>query len=325
MKFGSLFSGIGGIDLGLERAGMTCIWQSEIEPYACQVLAKHWPNIPNLGDIRDIDWTTVERADVVAGGYPCQPFSHAGRRAGEHDPRHLWPMFAECIRVVRPRYALLENVAGHLSLGFGSVLSDLAALGYDARWDCIPAAALGAPHLRDRVFVIATCQNMAHANKNSEPRLAEPRGKAKDRAEQRRTMAHTDNGRSCNPLRARWNAPWNGRSNVAHTDGKRLEGQRTEQQTARSVGASPNVADTGGERLEEATGCEQSTELNLRRGLARRGPTWTTEPNVGRVADGIPRRMDRLRGLGNAVVPQVAEHIGNIIMEADNDCQIEAP
>jgi len=295
MKFGSLFSGIGGIDLGLERAGMTCIWQSEIEPYACQVLAKHWPDIPNLGDIREIDWTGVERADVVAEGYPCQPFSHAGRRAGEHDPRHLWPMFADCIRVVRPRYALLENVAGHLSLGFGSVLSDLAALGYDARWDCIPAAAVGAPHLRDRVFVIATCQNLAHADQDSQPRCAEHGSETKDRTEQRRIMAHADNWRSCNPLRTRWNAPWNGRS---------------------------NMADTGGKRLEEATGREQSTELNFRRGVARRRPTWTTEPNVGRVADGIPRRMDRLRGLGNAVVPQVAEHIGNIIMEADNDCSI---
>jgi DNA (cytosine-5)-methyltransferase 1 len=156
MTFGSLFSGIGGIDLGLERAGLKCVWQSEIDPFACQVLAKHWPNIPNLGDIRDIDWTTVDRTDLVAGGYPCQPFSHAGRRAGEEDPRHLWPFFAECLRVVRPRYALLENVSGHLSLGFGRVLGDLAEIGYDAEWDCVPAAAVGAPHLRDRVLIVAT-------------------------------------------------------------------------------------------------------------------------------------------------------------------------
>jgi len=299
MKFGSLFSGIGGIDLGLERAGMTCIWQSEIEPYACQVLAKHWPDIPNLGDIRDIDWTTVERADVVAGGYPCQPFSHAGRRAGEDDPRHLWPMFAECIRVVRPRYALLENVAGHLSLGFGSVLSDLAALGYDTRWDCIPAAAVGAPHLRDRVFVIATCQNMAHANENSQSRLAIHGGKTENRSEQRRTMADTDNWRSCDPLRTRWNAPWNGRANVANTD-------------------------STGRKKQHASTITERPRLNTRR-TAEKRPRWTVEPTVGRVAHGIPRRMDRLRALGNAVVPQVAEHIGNIIMEADNDRQIEAP
>jgi len=155
LTFGSLFSGIGGIDLGLERAGMQCRWQSEIDPYANRVLAKHWPDIPNLGDIREIDWRNVERTDVVAGGYPCQPFSYAGSRNGADDPRHLWPMFANCLCVVRPRYALLENVAGHLSLGFGQVLADLAALGYDAEWDCIPAAAVGAPHRRDRVFIIA--------------------------------------------------------------------------------------------------------------------------------------------------------------------------
>ena len=293
MKFGSLFSGIGGIDLGLERAGMTCIWQSEIEPYACQVLAKHWPNIPNLGDIRDIDWTTVERADVVAGGYPCQPFSHAGRRAGEHDPRHLWPMFAECIRVVRPRYALLENVAGHLSLGFGSVLSDLAALRYDARWDCIPAAAVGAPHLRDRVFVIATCQNVAHAYEDSQPRFAEHGNETEDRTEQRRAVADTNNWRSCDPLRTRWNAPWNGRTDVADTG--RIAAQ------VPPAGRQPSIQEP------------------------KRACRWETEPSVGRVAHGIPRRMDRLRALGNAVVPQVAEHIGNIIMEADNDRQIKTP
>jgi DNA-cytosine methyltransferase len=201
MMFGSLFSGIGGIDLGLQRAGMTPAWHSEIEPYACRVLAKHWPDVPNLGDIRDIDWTGVAGVDLVAGGYPCQPFSHAGVRRGEEDPRHLWPMFAECIRVVRPRYALLENVSGHLSLGFGSVLADLAALGYDAQWDCIPAAAVGAPHLRDRVFVIAR----------------------DTRTEQRRPLADSDDGRSWDALRAGWDAPWHGSTDVADTRSKRLE------------------------------------------------------------------------------------------------------
>ena len=232
MTFGSLFAGIGGIDLGLERAGMTCIWQSEIEPYACQVLKKHWPDIPNLGDIREIDWTAVERADVVAGGYPCQPFSQAGRRAGGDDPRHLWPLFADCLRVVRPRYALLENVPGHLSLGFGQVLGDLAALGYDAEWDCLPAAAFGAHHRRDRLFVIAT--------DTDQPRLQGRHG----------------------PTNTEWPAP------------------------TRHAGT---------------------------------GHRWTTEPDVCRVAHGIPQRVDRLRALGNAVVPQVAEHIGRIIMEANND------
>lgn len=152
---GSLCSGIGGIDLGLERAGMTVRWQSEIDPYACRVLAKHWPDVPNLGDIKQIEWSTVERVDLICAGYPCQPFSLAGSRQGEADPRHLWPFVLNAIRALRPRWVLLENVAGHRSLGFGTVLGDLATSGYDAEWDCIPAVAVGAPHRRDRVFVVA--------------------------------------------------------------------------------------------------------------------------------------------------------------------------
>jgi DNA (cytosine-5)-methyltransferase 1 len=240
ITFGSLFSGIGGIDLGLERAGLKCVWQSEIDPYACRVLAKHWPDIPNLGDIRGIDWTTVDRADLVAGGYPCQPFSIAGRRAGADDPDNLWPYFAECLRVLRPRYALLENVPNHLSLGFGPVLGDLAALGYDTEWDCLPAAAVGAPHLRDRLFAIAR-----HAG-----------------TEHRRTMADRDHPRPDHPLPAR----------------------------------------------RDASGFGGSTH---------RPKPWTPEPDLGRVANGIPHRLDRIRTLGNAVVPQVAEHLAHIILEME--------
>jgi len=266
MTFGSLFSGIGGIDLGLERAGLKCVWQSEIDPFACQVLAKHWPNTPNLGDIREIDWTTVDRADLVAGGYPCQPFSLAGVRRGEEDPRHLWPLFAECLRVVRPRYALLENVSGHLSLGFGSVLGDLAEIGYDARWDCVPAAAVGAPHLRDRLFVIATRRSvMANSNDPGQrQRRAQPQ---------------------------RWQEPRHGGPSMADTASG---GQQTADSSSLRVIRHANV---------RGNGCSPTP----------REYWWKSEPSVGRVADGVPHRMDRLRGLGNAVVPQVAEHIGNII------------
>jgi DNA (cytosine-5)-methyltransferase 1 len=155
LTVGSLFSGIGGFDLGLERAGMKVIWQSEIDEFASKVLKKHWPDVPNLGDITKVDWSEVERPDVICGGYPCQPFSTAGKRGGANDPRHLWPAMHNAIRVLRPRYALMENVRGHLSLGFGRVLGDLAEIGYDAEWQVIPAAAVGAPHKRDRVFIVA--------------------------------------------------------------------------------------------------------------------------------------------------------------------------
>jgi DNA (cytosine-5)-methyltransferase 1 len=217
LSVGSLFSGIGGLDLGLERAGMHVIWQSEIDPYASRVLAKHWPNTPNLGNVKEINWHDTPRPDVICGGYPCQPFSVAGKRRAEADERHLFPWVADAIRILRPRYAILENVAGHLTAGFGTVLGTLAEIGYDNQWDCIPAASIGAPHRRDRLFIVAMDAN--RKSKLFGPIFRQP---------------------------------------------KRKE--------------------------------------------------WLPEPHMDRVADGISSRMDRLRGLGNAVVPQVAEHIGRIVM-----------
>ncbi len=156
MTFGSLFSGIGGMDLGLCRAGMTPVWHSEIDPYACRVLAKHWPGVPNLGDIARIDWAGVERPDLVCGGFPCQDISFAGKGAGLAGKRSgLWYEFARCVRDLRPRFVLVENVAALLVRGLDAVLGTLASLGYDAEWGCIPAAAVGAPHVRDRVFIVA--------------------------------------------------------------------------------------------------------------------------------------------------------------------------
>jgi DNA (cytosine-5)-methyltransferase 1 len=155
MRVGSLFSGIGGLDLGLERAGMTVVWQSEIDPYASRVLAKHWPTVPNLGDITTIDWSNVEPVDLICGGYPCPGFSTVGLRRGLDDDRYLWPPMLDAIRILRPRFALLENVSGHLSLGFDEVLADLAGIGFDAEWSIVPACAFGAPHSRERLFCVA--------------------------------------------------------------------------------------------------------------------------------------------------------------------------
>ena len=155
MKVGSLFSGIGGLDLGLERAGMDIRWHSEIDPYACRVLKKNWPEVPNHGDIKLIDWRTVEPVDVICGGYPCQPFSTAGKRHGTEDPRHLWPWVRDAISALRPRYAILENVRGHLSLGGTTVIAELTEIGYDAEWRVVSAAGLGAPHRRDRLIIVA--------------------------------------------------------------------------------------------------------------------------------------------------------------------------
>jgi DNA (cytosine-5)-methyltransferase 1 len=138
LTVGSLFSGIGGLDLGLERAGMTVIWQSEIDPYASKVLAKHWPTVPNLGDITTINWTEVERPDVICGGYPCPAFSQAAR--GRNVAPDLWPHMRTALAALRPTYAILENVAAHLHRGFRAVLADLAGLRFDARWSTLTAS-----------------------------------------------------------------------------------------------------------------------------------------------------------------------------------------
>ena len=228
LTVGSLFSGIGGLDLGLERAGMNVIWQSEIDPYACKVLNKHWPEIPNHGNIKEIDWSQVVRPDVICGGYPCQPFSNAGKRKGENDPRHLWPWVREAISQLRPQYAILENVRGHLSLGGTTVIGEIASLGYDAEWRVVSAASVGANHRRDRVIIVA------YPNSSG--------------------CVHT-------------------RAQVFSTE----------------------------------TRVKALSQLAI-------GSWWATEPDVGRVANGIPNRVDRLRGLGNAVVPQVAEVIGRLVM-----------
>ena len=153
MKTGSLFSGYGGLDMAV---GGDLTWYSEIEPAACKVMEANHTGVPNLGDITEIDWLDVPRVDVLTGGYPCQPFSHAGLRKGTNDERHLWPYVRDAIRAMEPRLVVLENVRGHLSLGFADVLGDLASLGMSARWGVIRAADAGAPHNRARLFIVAS-------------------------------------------------------------------------------------------------------------------------------------------------------------------------
>lgn len=152
-RVGSLFTGYGGLDLAV---GGDLAWYSEIEPAACQVLEHHFPGVPNLGDITKIDWTQVEPVDVITGGYPCQPFSHAGNRKGKKDDRHLWPYVREAIRTIRPDYAILENVRGHLTLGLTEVLGEIASIGFNAEWSTFRASEIGAPHRRERIFIVAS-------------------------------------------------------------------------------------------------------------------------------------------------------------------------
>jgi DNA (cytosine-5)-methyltransferase 1 len=277
LTFGSLFAGIGGLDLGLERAGMSCSWQVELNPFARQVLHKHWPDVPRFEDIRRVGRRQLAPVDVICGGFPCQDISNAGKREGITGSRSgLWSEFARVIREVRPTYVLVENVAALRVRGLGRVLGDLATLGFDADWDCIPAAALGAPHRRDRLFVIA------HANGQ---RRSQRRGAFA--AESQLALAE----RGCQAL--------------AHPDRERREehGQRHGRAQAGLEAPRGHHAGRRGEAPLEQWPRPEPVRF------------WEVEPSLGRVGDGFPGRVDRLRGLGNAVVPQVAEHLGNLILQ----------
>lgn len=161
----SLFAGVGGIDLGLERAGMTTVGQVEIDPFCQRVLAQHWPEVPRHDDVRTTAawWLAEERprVDVIAGGYPCPAFSQAAR--GRNVAPNLWPAMRDGIEALRPEYVLLENVAAHLGRGFSDVLADLDALGFDAQWSVVTACSVGAAHARRRLYVVA------YPHRDSEP------------------------------------------------------------------------------------------------------------------------------------------------------------
>ena len=155
MTFGSLFAGIGGFDLGLERAGMECKWQGEIDDYCRRVLAKHWPDVRRYEDVRGVGQHNLRAVDLVCGGFPCQPHSVAGKRRGAEDDRNLWPDFIRVVAELRPRYVLAENVPGIVNTYIDTVLSDLEGEGYTTATLNIPACALDAPHRRQRIFIVA--------------------------------------------------------------------------------------------------------------------------------------------------------------------------
>lgn len=156
VKVGSLCTGYGGLDMAV---GGELAWVSDIDKAANTLLEYRHPTIPNLGDLKVVDWSAVEPVDVITAGYPCQPFSVAGKRKGIDDERHIWPWIIEAIRVLRPACVVLENVPGHLRSGLGDVLGSLAEAGYDAKWCCVRASDVGAPHRRERVFIVASDTN----------------------------------------------------------------------------------------------------------------------------------------------------------------------
>lgn len=173
LKIGSLFSGYGGLDLAVQQVyDAEPAWHVEFDAAPSKILAHHWPHVPNLHDVTTVDWAQVEPVDILTAGYPCQPFSTAGERRGTDDDRHLWPHVATAAEALRPALIVLENVRGHLTLGFDTVLTDLDVLEYDAAWTIYPASAAGAPHRRDRLFILATRRS------TSDPRSHHPRREA---------------------------------------------------------------------------------------------------------------------------------------------------
>lgn len=236
MTFLDLCAGIGGFSLGLEWAGMKCAGQVEIEPFCNRVLEKHWPNVSRWLDIKkESDYAEYPAVDLVCGGYPCQPFSYAGKRKGTEDDRHLWPYVFKVVQTLRPAWCLFENVAGHVSLGLDQVLSDLESEAYTCQPLVIPACAVDASHRRDRVWIIAN--------------------------------SHSTGRSQCNVASVATQSGYNTRVlNPDTTSGRKR---------------------------------------------------WSIESGVGRVVNGIPKGLDRLRSLGNAVVPQVVYEIGRAIIIAE--------
>jgi DNA (cytosine-5)-methyltransferase 1 len=286
---GSLFTGIGGIDLGLERAGFRVAWMCERDEYCQRVLAKHWPDVPIYDDATNLP-DDVERVDVLTAGFPCQPVSYAGRRNAQDDERWLWPHVENIIRALRPRGVLLENVPGLFTAGFDDVIGGLAACGYDAEWDCIPAAAVGAPHRRDRVFVIAAPYEVATGGDiNGWPNPMEDTSGPRSH--------RTVGGELAQP------AGLKGHADAAGPCGSRDSEAMAYAASERRSGSRQLVQ--RGNATQDAT---RETGLSL---ASRERRQWPPEPDVGRVADGVPNRVDRLRALGNAVVPQVAEYVGH--------------
>lgn len=277
MKVLDLFSGIGGFTLGLERAGMQTMAFCEIDKFCQKVLKKHWPHIPIHDDITKLDGKQYAGTiDLICGGYPCQPFSVAGKQKGHQDARHLWPEMLRIIKDAKPEWVVAENVEGHIKLGLDAVLNDLESEGYTCWTFIIPACAIGAPHQRNRVWIIANAEHygqFATKKPNSKREAVYNNSEGKNGASKFAGM-----GQSCD---------------VAYSKCKRTQGERKE----------PLF------RFKEFSWCK-----NIRGPKDLRSRQDIPEPLICRNDDGFSQRVDRLRAIGNAVVPQIPEIIGRAIL-----------
>ena len=286
--------------MAAEWAGFKTVLFCEKDEYCRKVLRKHWPDVPIVEDVRDVEWT--EPVTLVSGGFPCQPFSVAGKRRGKEDDRHLWPEMLRVIREVRPTWVLGENVSGFIGLGLDTAVSDLEKEGYEVETLVFPAVAVGAPHERQRVFVVA----------HSLGERQQEHGRGKSVQEAHAGTEHGSDDVSDSDSQGRGKQP--------------ISELRSQSQTKLGAdGEGRSLADTGRIRCE--TGATLGEEVSEESGRAepdlgdqsqRTEDWWSVEPDVGRVAHGVPKRVDRLRCLGNAVVPQQVYPILKAIAEVES-------
>lgn len=305
LTIGSLFSGIGGLELGLERAGLgPVLFQVESSEFCRGVLAAHWPKVQRFDDVRLFPalirqrrqrhrgpWCDELAPDILCGGFPCTDISNAGKRKGiEGHESGLWREMVRTVRLLRPRFVVVENVAALLARGMSDVLGALAAIGYDAEWDCIPASTVGAPHQRDRIFILAW--NLSNTERDG-GRL-KPEWYLRHQAE-------------------RWDANVaHVRETLAYGDERGREGERLAGGQSKDEGSRGNVFDRCG---SEAAWPPGPADM-----LAWRRVPALAQPALCRLADGLPldlvrTRKEALRAYGNAVVPAVAEVVGRRLIE----------
>jgi DNA (cytosine-5)-methyltransferase 1 len=298
-----LFSGIGGFSLGLERAGMETVAFCEYDKKAQLVLKKHWPEIPIYDDIRTLTGKQIAEEigaiDLICGGFPCQGFSVAGNRRGVEDDRYLWPEYFRLIKEVGPRIVIGENVPGIIDLALDQVLSDLESADYSCQTFIIPACAVNAPHRRDRVWIVA----YSGCGGRWDERPFEKRGRSKTERSQNSNSLR-GSGRKPAPLADTYAAGQPQPQRVVSNKRGRI-GHRSEDVSNSNCQGQQNVQGGGENAKFPGIGTFSGSDW------------WDIEPSVGRVAHGVSGRVDRLKQLGNAVVPQIPEIIGRAIMEIE--------
>lgn len=316
MKVLDLFSGIGGFSLGLEAAGFETAAFCEYDQEAQKVLRKNWPDVPIFSDVRtltkqELRDNGIQDIGLICGGYPCQPFSVAGERRGAEDDRHLWPEMLRVIKESAPAWVIGENVSGFVSMALDDVCLDLEAEGYEVQSFVIPACAVEAHHKRDRCWIVAySDENDRRRRGSTFSQERDPRMEYRSRSS-RQSLIESD-------------------SDMANTHPSReLQPQGSEQEVRRWSGDSrEDVADSESERIQRLwSGREQKPYaygpalVPLCEGEGLGSSYWEAEPDVDRVVDGLPNRVDRIRSLGNAVVPQLVQRIGELVYAEHHRCK----